>query len=112
MSPAFSLETKMNTIDFGGRLAIHPGEALYLVGYSRTLQGAKKTARNLIYRNAYPLPLTIVAGHQRVLVRDLMRLTGNEESVSLAAVAPPTPKRRSPGRPRKLATTVGAGHEQ
>ena len=36
----------MNTIDFGGRLAIHPGEALYLVGYSRTLQGAKKTARN------------------------------------------------------------------
>ena len=78
----------MNTIDFGGRLAIHPGEALYLVGYSRPLQGAKKTARNLIYRNAYPLPLTIVAGHQRVLVRDLMRLTGNEESVSLAAVAP------------------------
>ena len=57
------------------------------------------------------VPLTIVAGHQRVLVRDLMRLTGNEESVSLAAVAPPAPKRRSPGRPRKLATTVGAGHE-
>ena len=101
----------MNTIDFGGRRAIHHKEALYLVGYSRTLQGAKKTARNLIYRNAYPLPLTIVAGHQRVLVRDLMRLTGNEESVSLAAVAPPAPKRRSPGRPRKLATTVGAGHE-
>jgi len=111
MSPALSLETKMNTIDFGGRLAIHPGEALYLVGYSRTLQGAKKTARNLIYRNAYPLPLTIVAGQQRVLVRDLMRLTGNEESVSLAAVAPPTPKRRGPGRPRKLAPTVGANHE-
>jgi len=41
-----------------------------------------------------------------------MRLTGNEESVSLAAVAPPTPKRRSPGRPRKLAPTVGASREQ
>ncbi len=96
----------MSTIDFGGRLAIHPGEALYLVGYSRTLQGAKKTASNLIYRNVFPLPLTIIAGNQRVLVRDIMRLTGNEESVSLPAVAPPTPKRRSPGRPRKLATTV------
>ena len=48
----------------------------------------------------------------RVLVRDLMRLTGNEESVSLAAVAPATPKRRGPGRPRKLAPTVGASHEQ
>lgn len=82
----------MNTIDFGGRLAIHPGEALYLVGYSRTLQGAKKTARNLIYRNAYPLPLTMVAGNLRVLVRDIMRVTGNEESVSLAAVAPPHPE--------------------
>lgn len=104
----------MNTIDFGGRLAIHPGEALYLVGYSRTLQGAKKTARNLIYRNAYPLPLTMVAGNLRVLVRDIMRVTGNEESVSLAAVAPPTPKRRGPGRPRKLALTSpgGAAHEQ
>lgn len=102
----------MNNIDFGGRLAIHPGEALYLVGYSRTLQGAKKTARNLIYRNAYPLPLTIIAGNQRVLVRDIMRLTGNEESVSLAAVAPATPKRRGPGRPRKLAPPLGGAHEQ
>ncbi len=37
----------MNTIDFGGRLAIHPGEALYLVGYSRTLQGAKKLPTTL-----------------------------------------------------------------
>ncbi|MEW6513557.1 MAG: hypothetical protein AB1443_06105 [Pseudomonadota bacterium] len=102
----------MNTIDFGGRLAIHPGEALYLVGYSRTLQGAKKTARNLIYRNAYPLPLTIVAGQQRVLVRDLMRLTGNEESVSLAAVAPATPTRRGPGRPRKTTKLSGDGHDE
>jgi hypothetical protein len=55
--------------------------------------------------------VTIVAGHQRVLVRDLMRLTGNEESVSLAAVAPATPKRRGPGRPRKLTQTVEADHE-
>ena len=102
----------MHTIDFGGRLAIHPGEALYLVGYSRTLQGAKKTARNLIYRNAYPLPLTLVAGHQRVLVRDLMRITGMEESVSLAAVAPVSPVKRGPGRPRKTAPSSGTGHEQ
>jgi len=102
----------MHVIDFGGRLAIHPGEALYLVGYSRTLQGAKKTARNLIYRNAYPLPLTLVAGHQRVLVRDLMRITGMEESVSLAAVAPVSPVKRGPGRPRKIAPSLGTGHEQ
>ena len=68
----------MNTIDFGGRLAIHPGEALYLVGYSRTLQGAKKTAPNLIYRNAYPLPLTIVAGTGHFLMGNVqLGLLGN-----------------------------------
>jgi len=32
----------MLPFDFGGRLAIHPGEALYIVGYSRTLEGGKK----------------------------------------------------------------------
>ena len=43
----------MLPFDFGGRVAIHPGEALYYIGYSRTLEGAKKTARNLMSRNAY-----------------------------------------------------------
>ena len=71
----------MQPFDFGGRIAIHPAEALYRVGYSRTLEGAKKTARNLICRNAFPLPLTFVAGHQRVLVRDLLRIAGMDESV-------------------------------
>ena len=47
----------MNTIDFGGRLAIHPGEALYLVGYSRTLQGDAACSRICIQ-----LSLVLFAG--------------------------------------------------
>lgn len=102
----------MNIIDFRGRLAIHPGEALYLIGYSRTLEGAKKTARNLIYRNAFPLPLTMVAGHYRVLVPDLFRGLGLDGSaVPELAVQPAMPK-RGPGRPRKMAQSPGGGHEQ
>jgi hypothetical protein len=102
----------MNIIDFRGRLAIHPGEALYLIGYSRTLQGAKKTARNLIYRNEFPLPLTLVAGHQRVLVPDLVRVLGLDASAPQDAVAKPTIPKRGPGRPRKLAPPLGGAHEQ
>lgn len=102
----------MNIIDFRGRLAIHPGEALYLIGYSRTLQGAKKTARNLIYRNAFPLPLTMVAGHYRVLVPDLFRGLGLDDSaVPEPAVQPAMPK-RGPGRPRKMAPPLRGDHEQ
>lgn len=102
----------MNIIDFRGRLAIHPGEALYLIGYSRTLEGAKKTARNLIYRNAFPLPLTMVAGHYRVLVPDLFRGLGLDDSaVPEPAVQPVIPK-RGPGRPRKMAPPLRGDHEQ
>ena len=79
----------MNIIDFRGRPAIHPGEALYLIGYSRTLQGARKTARNLICRNEFPLPLTLVAGHQRVLVPALVRVLGLDASAPQDAVAKP-----------------------
>ena len=102
----------MQPFDFGGRIAIHPAEALYRVGYSRTLEGAKKTARNLICRNAFPLPLTLVAGHQRALVRDLLRNAGMDESVAPAAIEQPTPAKRSPGRPRKIALLQGDSHEQ
>lgn len=102
----------MQPFDFGGRIAIHPAEALYRVGYSRTLEGAKKTARNLICRNAFPLPLTLVAGHQRVLVLDLLRIAGMDESVVPAAIDQPTPTKRGPGRPRKIDRLQGDQHEQ
>jgi hypothetical protein len=102
----------MNIIDFRGRLAIHPGEALYLIGYSRTLEGAKKTARNLIYRNAFPLPLTMVAGHYRVLVPDLFRGLGLDDSAVPEPAVQPAMSKRGPGRPRKMAQSPGGGHEQ
>ena len=102
----------MNIIHFRGRLAIHPGEALYLIGYSRTLQGAKKTARNLIYRNEFPLPLTLVAGHKRVLVPDLIHVLGLDASTPPDAVAEPASPRRRPGRPRKISPAQECNHEQ
>lgn len=37
----------MISFNFGGRVAIHPGEALYYIGYSRTLEGAKKNRAQL-----------------------------------------------------------------
>jgi hypothetical protein len=103
----------MLPFDFGGRLAIHPGEALYIVGYSRTLDGGKKTARNLMSRGAYPLPLTIVAGNPRVIVTDLLRFVGIPDSWNVASVPSISvvneqtiPKRR-PGRPRKSVAIEG-----
>ena len=38
----------MISFNFGGRVAIHPGEALYYIGYSRTLEGAKTEANKII----------------------------------------------------------------
>lgn len=102
----------MNIIDFRGRLAIHPGEALYLIGYSRTLEGAKKTARNLIYRNAFPLPLTLVAGHYRVLVPDLFRGLGLDGADPPEPAVQPAMPKRGPGRPRKIAPLSGGDHEK
>ena len=76
----------MISFNFGGRVAIHPGEALYYIGYSRTLEGAKKTARNLMDE----------AGIQHVLAHQ----------------PSPVTVKRGPGRPRKSAQAREAGHEQ
>lgn len=107
----------MLPFDFGGRLAIHPGEALYIVGYSRTLEGAKKTARNLMSRNAYPLPITLVARQRRVLVSDVLRAvgigeTGSSSSQALAPLQDPVAVKRGPGRPRKTAQIRAVDHGQ
>jgi hypothetical protein len=106
----------MISFNFGGRVAIHPGEALYYIGYSRTLEGAKKTARNLMSRNAYPLPLFLIAPQRRVVrVTDLLHFVGMDEAgiqhVLTQQPSPVTPK-RGPGRPRKTAQTREADHEQ
>ena len=106
----------MLPFDFGGRLAIHPGEALYIVGYSRTLEGAKKTARNLMSRNAYPLPITLIARQRRVLVSDVLRAVGigepSSSSQALAQLQGPVAVKRGPGRPRKTAQICAVDHEQ
>lgn len=106
----------MLSFDFGGRLAIHPGEALYIVGYSRTLEGGKKTARNLMSRNAYPLPITLVARQRRVLVSDVLRAVGIGEpgggSQALTPLQNAVAVKRGPGRPRKTAQIRAVDHEQ
>ncbi len=106
----------MLPFDFGGRVAIHPGEALYYIGYSRTLEGAKKTARNLMSRNAYPLPLFHIAPQRRVVrVTDLLHFVGMDEAGmqhTHAQKPSPVTAKRGPGRPRKTAQTREAGHEQ
>jgi hypothetical protein len=106
----------MISFNFGGRVAVHPGEALFYIGYSRTLAGAKKTARNLMSRNAYPLPLVLIAPQRRVVrVTDLLQFVGMDEAgiqQVLAQQPSPVVAKRGPGRPRKLVPAVGGDHEQ
>jgi hypothetical protein len=106
----------MISFNFGGRVAVHPGEALFYIGYSRTLAGAKKTARNLMSRNAYPLPLISIAPQRRVVrVIDLLQFVGMDEvGIQQVLDQQPSsvPSKRSPGRPRKLVPALGGDHEQ
>ena len=79
------------------KFAHHPGEALYLIGFSRSIEAGKKTAANLMCRQRYPLPLTRLVGKNVVLARDI-------EAAILAATNvdfPPILKSsRRAGRPR------------
>jgi hypothetical protein len=80
------------------KFAYHPGEALYLIGFSRSIESGKKTAANLSWRRRYPLPLTCLAGKKVVLATDI------EAAIMSAAHAdsPTTskPSVRPRGRPR------------
>lgn len=88
-----------------GRVAVHPGDALYVSGLGETREAAAKTARNKIYNKTYPFPLTRVGSRWVVTVVNLMAALGlSEPSQELTTEADHKPKRR-PGRPRKLANT-------
>ena len=91
-----------------GKIALHPAEALVRLGYSRDLEAAKKTARNLICLGKFPLPLQLILGKQRVLVADVLTAAGLGALPSQALLQPqPTIEKRGPGRPRKsLQTTI------
>lgn len=83
----------------GNRLAIHPGESLYLAGLSTSIEAGKKTARNLKFYGRFPFRLTRVGFHDVVLVDDLLAALGR--GPIMLQPPPPPPPKRPRGRPRK-----------
>lgn len=90
-----------------GRLTLTPAEALLLVGLSRDLHAARKTAANRIAAGTFPFPVRRLFGRRCVLVEDFvaaLRAEGVELSVSTQPnPGADSPARRGRGRPRKSA---------
>lgn len=80
-----------------GRLAIKPGEALWVAGLSSSLAAARKTARNRISDGRFPFPVRHLNGRALVLVADIFQALG------LLPQPEATKTARGPGRPRKAA---------
>jgi hypothetical protein len=84
------------------RLAVSLVDALYLLGWCGTRQEVSKAASNLISRNRFPVPIRTIGKHRRVLMADLVKVTGSE--VSPQPAEPKIVKDavvRGRGRPRK-----------
>lgn len=58
------------------RIAVHPGEALFLAGLASSITAGKKTARNRLSLGTYPFPTRAVAGRRVVLVADVLAALG------------------------------------
>lgn len=104
------METKLHEIQ--KRLAVTPGEALFVAGYSQSVATGNKSATNLQARRVFPFPVRhLLIGQQVkkvVLVADIQAaLLGQPPEPAMAEEVTPTPTRR--GRPRK---TVAAGAKQ
>ncbi len=88
------------------KIAVSPGEALFLVGYSRSADTGKKTAANLIWKGEYPFPIRrfMVGGKEKkiVLVDDIRAaLLGQPPAPAQPQEVASPSSRRGPGRPRK-----------
>lgn len=102
------METKL--LETPQRLAVTPGEALFLAGYSGSVTTGHKSASNLQSRGVFPFPVRhLLIGQQVkkvVLVSDIeAALAGQQPEPQMAEEVTLAPTRR--GRPRK-ATAGGA----
>lgn len=98
------METKLQLAAW--KIAVSPGEALFLVGYSRTAETGYKTAANLLALGKFPFPVRRfqIAGREKkiVLVSDIQAaLLGQPTAPPLSDEVTSPPTRRGPGRPRK-----------
>ncbi|MDA8260856.1 MAG: hypothetical protein M0Z99_35350 [Betaproteobacteria bacterium] len=98
------METKLQFI--GQKIAVAPGEALFLVGYSRSAETGYKTAANLMSRGEFPFTVRRfeIAGREKklVLVSDIQAaLLGQPQAPAQPQEVTSPPTSRGPGRPRK-----------
>jgi hypothetical protein len=98
------METKLQ--EMPNRLAVTPGEALFLAGYSESVTTGHKSATNLQSRRVFPFPIRhLKIGEQVkkvVLVADIeAALRGQAPAPQLDDEVTSPPTRR--GRPRKAA---------
>uniref|UniRef100_E6PNL7 Uncharacterized protein n=1 Tax=mine drainage metagenome TaxID=410659 RepID=E6PNL7_9ZZZZ len=105
------METKIQEVI--QKLAVSPGESLFLVGYSRSVETGYKSAANLIWLGEFPFPIRILRVGDRekkvVLVADIEdALRGRLAAQVQAGEVTSPPTRRGPGRPRKGASLPGA----
>ena len=96
------METKLHEIQ--KRLAVTPGEALFLAGYSASVTTGNKSATNLQARRVFPFKIRHLkigeAIKKVVLVSDIeAALRGEPPAPAQADEVTPPPIRR--GRPRK-----------
>jgi hypothetical protein len=101
------METKLQ--EMPQRLAVTPGEALFLAGYSESVTTGHKSATNLQSRRVFPFPVRYLLIGQQVkkvvLVSDIeAALRGEPPTPPLREEVTSPPTRR--GRPRKA---VAAG---
>lgn len=93
------------------RLAVTPGEALFLAGYSESVTTGYKSAANLQSRGVFPFPVRRLRIGERekkvVLVADIeAALRGGPPAPTLPQEVTSPPTRRGPGRPRKAVAGV------
>ena len=98
------METKFNEMPH--RLAVTPGEALFLAGYSESITTGHKSASNLQAQRVFPFPIRRLKIGDRekkvVLLRDIeAALLGQPPAAPLQEEVTSAPARRGPGRPRK-----------
>lgn len=104
------METKLQLA--AGKIAVSPGEALFLVGYSRTAETGHKTAANLLALDKFPFPVRRfeIAGREKklVLVSDIQAaLLGQPTAPAQPHEVTSPPARRGPGRPRNKDRKTG-----
>jgi hypothetical protein len=98
------METKLHLS--AGKIAVSPGEALFLVGYSRSAETGYKTAANLMSRGEFPFTVRRfeIAGREKklVLVSDIRAaVLGQPQAPTQPLEVTSPPASRGPGRPRK-----------